>query len=346
MQSPVTRLIFWLGFATTVAFWPGIINAGTAPRWAVLAIGVPICLMLMDRRVDTRSWWPALILVCAAATLAWTPDLLNGIDAFIRLSILMGVFYLGTQFRSVTSAWGGIQWGVALMLPIVVLQWFNLISIQQAVAPAGLLMNKNMMGELALVAAVTALSMGAWTMFVCAIAICVLTTSKAVAGAFLLTLVVIWFRRAPYASLALGVMIVGAALVSFLIGMESAGPRLAIWSEAISNWSFFGNGLGSFVTTYPAAEYVHSEPIQFIYELGVFSIPLFAAFLYALGTPHAQRESIVVLVAVGAVSFFSFPLHMPVTAFAAALAAGHLAGCRNRIRNYHYDQRAALGVGA
>jgi hypothetical protein len=35
-----------LGFAVAVAFWPGASYAAIAPRWALIAVGVPLMLLM------------------------------------------------------------------------------------------------------------------------------------------------------------------------------------------------------------------------------------------------------------------------------------------------------------
>jgi hypothetical protein len=97
----------------------------------------------------------------------------------------------------------------------------------------------------------------------------------------------------------------------------------SIWTAAIADLHLFGNGLGSFAADFGRAEYAHNEPLHFVYELGVLALPILALALYLMN--RTKYDDALVLVAILAISLFSFPLHMPVTGFAAALAAGGIA---------------------
>ena len=75
-----------------------------------------------------------------------------------------------------------------------------------------------------------------------------------------------------------------------------------------------------------------------------------AIFAYAMrgenGSGNKLVRERVVLGTVGALCLFSFPLHMPLTGFAAALAAGHLVGARLLVRRRELAGAGYAGAGA
>lgn len=333
--------LFGLGLATTVAFLPGIVNVSTAPRWAVLATLIPICLLLGRREAARAGWWITIFLACAL-TLAWTPDALDAVDNLVHVAILLAAFHLGATTKSLRPVWGGIEIGICFCAGFVLLQLLGWEGLPQTVKPGGLFMNKNMMAEAAMVAAITALIAGSFITLAAATFVLAATFSKAAIGA---TLVACALWLAPkYPRIARGMIaaIVLALVAFFAFGWPSAVVRMELWKEMLGNLALFGHGLGSFSVARPDAFFAHSEPLQLVYELGLLALPILAVLIYALGEHEHQTERLV-LVAVVATSTLSFPLHLPLTAFAAALAAGHLVGARDRVRLLQHEGRTAFG---
>ena len=123
--------------------------------------------------------------------------------------------------------------------------------------------------------------------------------------------------------------------VSVLLSMDfvfnpdravSMAGRMDIWSWTVANLSWFGWGVGNYITVFPVMEFAHNEPLHFAFELGIGSVLLGAVFWWALRGPRAPAER-AMLVAVLVEGLVGFPLHHAATAFVAAACAGHLA-CR------------------
>ena len=247
-------LLAALGFATSVAFVPDILSAATAPRWAVLALMIPLVLMAA-RRVYGLGW-AAVILAPMALTVLWAPDRLTAIDELIHWSIFAGAILVGASFGNLGALWVGLQLGVALSVVLAVFQWFGYQGIAQAVPPAGLFINKNLLAEASMVELITAV--GYWPRILVAVAALgvVIATSKAVFGAMILTGAIWLWRRNDYpldrviaAATVLGLVV--AVVVFFLIGHPSAAARLEMWLNALGNATILGHGLGSFSTYFP-----------------------------------------------------------------------------------------------
>ncbi len=318
-----------LGFAVAAAFVPGFVDAGGAPRWAAMAIGVPCCLFMLPHR--SVSPWCFAWLPAAAITVAWAPDRLHALDELVHLAILAASFYLGACALSLGPLWRGVAAGLALNAAVALAQARGWNEIPQVGVPGGLFVNKNLLAEAGLVVAVTASSalaagVAAFVVFV--------SGSKAVVGAAFVALAAWLMPRRPRIAWLIVAALAAAAALLFAYGAASAKARLDIWGLAWTYLSLpFGRGLGAFAIDFPAALHVHCEPLQLAYELGVLAIPFFAVLIYALGArPDGTEPERVLLVAIAAVALFSFPLHSPLTAFAAAVAAGHLCAARHRVR--------------
>lgn len=318
-----------MAFAVAAAFVPGFVDAAMGPKWAMLAIGVPIALVLLEH--EDLPLWSFAWLAAAAVPTWWAVDRLHALDELAHLVILAGAFYLGACARDLRAIWLGLSAGVALSSVIAVAQLLGFDYLAQVAPPAGLFVNRNYFGEAAMVALIT----GPLALSGFALAAIVMTTSKAATGALLVSYAD-WLRGGRgYRRLAW--IIYGAlaltAIVLYALGSEHVTIRLGIWQTAWKYTELWGRGLGAFVVDFPAAAPgVHNEPLQLAYELGVFALPALAVFIYAMGAPDAFPAARGVLVAIGALSLVSQPLHMPLTAFAAALCAGRLCAHRYRLR--------------
>lgn len=335
-----------LGFLAAIAFWPGLVDPATEPRWIVLAIGVPLCLMLAPRTQQRAPRWTLAWLPVAALTIAWAPDRLAAGDALVHLVILAGAFWLGASIESAAPVWRGIEAGVAVSVAAAAAQLAGWEGIAQAQAPAGLFVNRNVLADACLVALVSAAAGGRWRLAAIALAGLGLTAAKAAIGAAIIAGAFAFRRRRPRVALAAMACVACAAAAVFAFGHPSALARLSIWRPALEGLAWFGHGLGSFAAAFPIAEHAHSEPLQLAWELGLLALPIGAAFVYALGGGQRENEpERLVLVAIAAVSLLAFPLRMPLTAFAAALAAGCLAGARHRVRRNEPPLAGGYGLG-
>ena len=137
--------------------------------------------------------------------------------------------------------------------------------------------------------------------------------------------------------------------------MDAGAERVNAWIDTVSGFSPLGNGIGSYWALYPKyathadtvasrMEYAHDEPLHFAFELGAGSLFLLALFVRSLsGRLELER---MLLVAVFIEGLLSFPLHMPVTAFLAALLAGRLARARADARDSEHGGGVAAWIHA
>lgn len=114
--------------------------------------------------------------------------------------------------------------------------------------------------------------------------------------------------------------------------LQSVNNRLEFWQVLWANVGWLGYGLGTLPELMPQFGRAECDLLELAFETGLVGAALFAGVMaYALGCPvPAARPVKAALVALLLASATSFPLHVPSTAFAAAILAGHLCGRRAR----------------
>jgi hypothetical protein len=319
-----------LGFFIAVAFWPGLLSAAVAPRWALIAVGLPLVSWLDPRALDLRIGLCLLAtLGLAALSLAWTPDPLTGSLELSHLLILCAAVLAGACCTDLAPVLRAVALGVGVSSLIAVAQLVGHSPVEQMVSPAGLFANRNVLGELAAVVMVWAVLSGERWVSLVLLAAVILCRSRV--GLVSAVLALCWAR--PRWTPSIVIMGVIYVLLAPLVGMSpldpgklvSAAERLEIWTAAISDPRLFGHGIGSFTAAYPGWEYAHSDFLQAFYELGVGVVPFALVVVAALlaGPRSPERAAFGVL---AVECLISFPLHLPTSAFLAGLLVGHLAG--------------------
>lgn len=129
------------------------------------------------------------------------------------------------------------------------------------------------------------------------------------------------------------IILLGAFAVTITPSISDL-ERINIWHAGLINLSFFGNGWGSFNDVWIVRdklayhpEFAHSDYLQLIFELGVYSLPIFCVFAYALSKTQAQAWPL--LVAYATLASFSFPTYVPATAAIGILALAATLGANN-----------------
>lgn len=344
------QALLWGSFLLGVLYVPGILAPATSPRWVLLAIAVPVALLGHRNRLRwTLGHGLGLaFLLWTSLSILWAPQTEEAFGELFNWMLLASIFSLGAARPSIRPAFLGLlgaMWAqssiAAMQLVGMVpdpspLQLLDLNSIVQAAPPAGLLLNRNFLGELAALTLIYAATHRLWA----------LAAAPALGLAFSLC-------RGAWLSVAAaaGVMLYARrpVLVCFLSGLgatvllfaattqqdhKSSGirERILTWSETFSQLTWRGHGPASFYTLYPgyqtATDMVNSRPERAHNELieGAFNYGLgFALFLalYLVAFARAAPELRPLLVAIAAQSMVGFPLHLPCTAFLGALALGH-----------------------
>lgn len=330
----------WLTFLVLVIVYPGIFAFASAPRWAVMGVGVALLLCVTRIRL-TKAHWPVVALLSwAAVSLIYTPVFYDGANAFIQLALMGFTFVLAMEQGDLTKVYEAAGWGVIVSGVIACFQVFGISPVQQLAAPAGLFANKNLMGETAAVVLVLLVMSRKWYL-VPGVAVTLLLSQcrGAWLGAMVALLFWLWPRYRK-------VSIAGFALIAFgLIAMlftpvqQTLHMRWVIWHDALAQLTVMGNGIGSYhvlgdiaghqVTEGIRSWHAHNDLLELTFELGVIGI---AAVLgigwFVWRGPECERLA---LVALCTASMFGFPFHCPATAFLGALLAGRACAQLSRV---------------
>lgn len=314
-----------LAFAISVTFVPWFQGAATSPRWALAALSL-----------YWLEWftWPFVLYAF------WTLSL----DQAIHWTILCAALCWGRRSDRNTVMWTVMAFstGVAFSAVLAVGQtWWQIDLIPQIAAPAGLFLNKNVMGEAATLALIAMLShmLTGLNMNANSKSSNRPTTKAVFVGLSMilaLTALILSREKAAYLALGVGVLLavprrwqfwlasfglcslLALKLGDFDFRLHTLEQRVFLWQQAIQQLTWFGNGTYDFATVTTREPNLHNDWLQSVYELGVVGLMVPGVCLIA-----AYRGGHVFVGALAALASFSFPLHMPASAWFAAFVIGH-----------------------
>lgn len=321
-----------LSFLIAVAFWPGIAGAATVPRWALAALSLyflsPWCLPFVawcfwKLDFDQAMHWTIL---CGA--LSWGAR--DGNDAFWRLDV-----GAGSPLRR-DAIIQAFCLGIAVSSVLAIMQSLGYVGVPQIVAPSGLFLNKNTMGEAAAVAFAASLlarrperwswlsAARYWWPALMTLPAIVLSGARAaqIASFTAFWLWLPWRWRLLAGGLAL-VLLPFVWPTMFGPHLNSLAQRMVLWNDALTALSPWGLGDYDFSTVQHREPYLHNDWLQFVYELGVVGA---APVLVIVAV--TVRGGAVFSVPVVVIASFGFPLHMPATGWLIAYLCGAYLRCR------------------
>lgn len=319
------------GLALTALFVPDWSGAATTPRWALAAVVLPL-LMRRERIEFTAAHLFGLLFVAyAAASVLWSPQKWEALDALLKLIVLAEAFVLGSQMKDIRPIVAGAALGLGVSSAIILL---GIQMPQTSDYPAGLFVNSNALGEIAALVLVGAIVHRVWWGVPLILPALVASHCR---GAFLAlagALIVWLWTKSRLASAAMAGA--GIALAAWMgMGSESAQLRLEMWGAVLPQITLTGKGLGSFYTLYPLyspfdtllqrPEHLHNDWLEFALELGIVGAVLCSAFLWSARS--------IVLVALAVEAVFGFPLHLAATAVLGGILSGHAVRGRVGIRD-------------
>lgn len=286
-------LLTLASFLLSTAFWPGIAGAATSPRWAVAALGLfylrlapalfaAWCFVKLD--FDAAVHWA---IVAALLSFGW------GLEAR-QLEQLVKAFAVGVGVSSLLAVGQVLGWS----------------PVDQIAPPAGLFLNKNVMGETACLTVVIACRLELWRY--AALALPALALSGCRSAWVATTVAMLWSARLRWKLTAVACC---AAFLAFHPSTASLSQRLDLWSDALPGLSRWGTGSYYRDMPYGGETHLHNDWLQTAVELGgaVGLVPL----VVVLGVPSAFAAAVVVLASLG------FPLQMPATAALVAVVVGY-----------------------
>ncbi len=326
----VSMAIGIISFLISIAYWPLIDassrwsfvnNAGNSPRWALLAVAIPLLLIFI--KSDKNYNWTVLI---ASLSLLWTSNLFDGLEALIHLVILIQVFALGSRLETLKPVFEGLSWGIVVTDFTIIFDFY----------PSGLFVNPNVLGDTALLILVGAVYYRLWVYIPALLFAVIVANSRGVwlSGA-VIALVWAWNRYRNYywgyvLLIAVCANLCMIALLAFFVSYRTGTivERLDLWHDTLSGLTLFGHGLGSYFTSYSFYSsfdtlkikpiYAHNDYLQIIFETGVVGLVLWCYFIFSIRNYIFWTFLLLCC--------FSFPFYLPTTAFIAAIVAGHFIG--------------------
>lgn len=320
-------------FVASVAYLPGVTSATTVGRWAVLACGA-VLLMRATRRASLgpAHAWGAALLAWGALTALWSASPVDSAGELWHWLILAMLFLAASRSREQNGVLVALVAGLAISWLFAFDQLLGHEPVLATDVPAGLFLSRNALGEVAACALVWAIARRAWSLVPAPLLLVAMSGSR---GALLATAIglgaMLWQRGCRWSVVFPGLLAVaGAAAITWHRDptLESVLTRFDIWQFALVNLTAAGYGLGTFATLAPGFEYVHNEPLQLAFEIGLGSLLAVPLALRALrsGSPESAA-----LAAILGASLVSFPLHHPMGAALVAVLAGLACGARDRV---------------
>jgi hypothetical protein len=250
---------------------------------------------------------------------------------FFFIVATVGAFLAASEAETLDDAMTGLAWGIGVssVFSLLYMAGFQVVD-QSTVKPAGLFYNSEVLAEFAAPVFLWAVLTKRWSLIVataipmvaCGSRVAMLAVASGALYAF-------WPRSKILAAVLVLMLVCGSAIAFVAMGLgktDSAGLRVVIWIATLLAATPLGNGLGWFETAHPVEQFAHSDAIQAMNELGIGSIFLAVVPVLILRSNRGTNAERAVFVATCVEVAVSFPLHVPGSAFVAALVAGYLAG--------------------
>lgn len=321
-----------LGFAVAAAFWPGLLSGSFVPRWGVIAVGLPLVSSIDARAIpEGLRWTLAFLLALGAVSLLGSPYPQAGAEDLLFVVLLCGAFLFGAEQASLDDVMTGIAWGAGISALLCIPQFFDWWQpVEQVSRPAGLFFSSEVMGEFASLVFVWAARSRRYWIAALMVAPIVLTGSRI--GLFAAAIGLFWGRSWRVTAPAIvGLAFAGVGAVLFH-KVGSAEHRVILWGAGLLSLSLLGNGLGYVTAAFPYEEFLHSDALQVLVELGIGGLVLVAIPIAAFRSDRGNDAERALFAAVCVEALVSFPLHFPASGFVAAVVAGYLAGTGPLVR--------------
>lgn len=303
-SSRASQFIF--GLALSMAFYPWFEGAATSPRWAIAVISLYFV-----------RWWCLPFIGFAFWKL--------GINDGAHWAIICGALCWGYKSTEddVLQVLRGAALGMGLNGALAIAQYFGFTLVPQAISPAGLFVNRDILSESAALIFVLAF-------YYCEWGLCLIALPPLLLGASRASWLAVFVSILPYLSkrqAALwggAVLILGVAMFIAADGnLASLNQRMFLWRLAIDGLTPFGSGPFDFSVLLYREPHVHNDFLQLIYSFGLVGlIPILVSAWCFIEHPESRPF----ILCFGVISFFGFPLEMPFTAWLGTFALGHYLG--------------------
>lgn len=340
------------GFAVSTAYWPGILSSVFVPRWAAIALLVPL-LWRFDLRDVSRPilWAVAILLTGSVLSLVQTPDAMTGLYELFLVLILAVAFVGGAGLARLDDVMAGLALGCAVSSVVVVAQLNGWRGVPGAGGfPPGLFYNSEMLAEFAALVLIWGLVRRQPLIVLASIVPVIFCGSRIAVLAVAVAMLYAWWPRRHWVGLLAltGLAVAAVAMIVYLgdFKIQTAGHRVTLWLATVMSFEILGNGLGWVQIAFPVERFSHSDVLQMFAEIGVFALPVVCFPYLIFRNTEADLAARAVFMGICFEALVSFPLHFPATGFVAAVAAGHLLG-RGRmvfLGQHHGGNQDGVGV--
>ncbi len=324
-----------LAFCVGAAYWPGIYSGFANPKWWAMSIGLAVVPWGFRNLDPVIAACAAAGVLMAALSLLITPHFYGAILQLIFIILLCGVAVGAAALDDVGPVIAALSWGVAISVAASVLQFFGWY-IAPHTGYSGFYLNPEVMGELAAPLFVWAFWRKRWAIaavMAVSVSLCHSRIALLVVGCGLL----FGWRVSARVKMACVMVLVIAGIAAVALagqGKDISGlHRIMYWGTAILSLVPGGRGLAwwSAAHPFPMEEFVHSDVLQAMLELGLGSV-----FFLAIPVMVLQRSGGIAeraaYIAICVEALVSFPVHLPASGFLAAVLTGYLARKRGDVR--------------
>lgn len=316
-------MLFALGLATSLAYIPGITGSTLPTGWALLSLTLPLTLWVPTDMTPFHKAGAAFLAYTALSAF-WSPEPWDAIWRLWQFSILALAFRLGSTNLNLTPLWKGLAIGVSASSVIAILQHSGYSIVSRITDSPGIYYNGVAAGAITAITIVALASADLWRWTIPLIPGLLLSGSRGAIFAGTFGLLVTIHRHAWLAIIPIG----AAFFITIHLGPSDL-QRFTIWRAAYHHLTWFGNGAGSFlslfITTNGAlqhVEYAHNDPLQLLFEFGIGCLSLLPFGLLYVQFWHPSYPIIATFLLLALVAM---PLHIPIAAFAFAVASGRIA---------------------
>ena len=342
------------GFALAVIFDPFTWTGATTPRWALLAVGLPLLLRFSERNHFTLAHLVGVLFALwTALTILWTANLWDGLGESIQLGLIILTFVWGTRLSSLGTVFIGISAGISVSSIVLLIPPLHTLPSIVLVYPHGLFGNRNMLGEIAAITLVGCVVYRLyWFIPGLLPALFWLPISRGAVLAAAAGIVCWLWPRSRWPAYGLIAAVILASIVVYVFGLRvsSIDERFSAWNAILHNLTFFGHGIGSLYTLSPymtdawdttarRLDHAHNEFLEILFEQGIPGLVLYTALL-SLAYRSADWATRSVMAAFLVISCVAFPWRIPANAFVGALCLGHAVRNGRPLRDEYHAWRA------
>lgn len=322
--------MFWLGLVLPLSYIPAVTDLDILSGWIVLSLALPF-FFLRPLQLGIAHYLGLAFLGYAFLSLLWAPVWQQGVWDIWQLAILAGCFCLGSSRDDLTPLYKGLAIGIGINTALAICQKLGWQPVyhNNSSYPAGLFFNPDMLGESAALVSVALVSTRAYRLLGLTVPAVFLSGGRtAILTLGIITALEGW-KRWPKATASIALAILTFVWIDNHT-TSSLVERWDLWQDTYSGLSWFGHGAGSFFMLYPQfaahtdtmltrPEDPHNDYLGFLFQYGLGSLPVGAIFCLGLASSSPKR---ILLFAYCLISFFSFPMRIPIEGLLGMVALG------------------------